>query len=196
MKSLAQNFPSAYELLPSVPFVFGSGGAVSLDDTFGIQYSSVVRTSSGTYASGDDTQWTLNENLLTTADDFAANFGTPSAPTPYPNGVKFYAIIGQGVSTVNGYWERPATPKEILDNQYVVLNDKDVVLVPLYGDGDGTVPLWSLALSTATQLYVNPVECIDCGACVPVCPTTSIFVIEELPEDQNSFIEKNAAYYN
>ena len=49
---------------------------------------------------------------------------------------------------------------------------------------------------TATQLYVNPVECIDCGACVPVCPTTSIFVIEELPEDQNSFIEKNAAYYN
>jgi len=154
MKSLAQNFPSAYELLPSVPFVFGSGGTVSLDDTFGIQYSSVVRTSSGTYASGDDTQWTLNENLLTTAEDFTANFGTPSAPTPYPNGVKFYAIIGQGVSTVNGYWERPATPKEIEDNQYVVLNDKDVVLVPLYGDGDGTVPLWSLAINTATQLYV------------------------------------------
>ena len=49
---------------------------------------------------------------------------------------------------------------------------------------------------TATQLYVNPVECIDCGACVPVCPTTSIFVIEELPEELKSFIEKNAAYYN
>jgi ferredoxin len=49
---------------------------------------------------------------------------------------------------------------------------------------------------TATQLYVNPVECIDCGACVPVCPTTSIFVVEELPDDQKSSIEKNAAYYN
>jgi len=49
---------------------------------------------------------------------------------------------------------------------------------------------------TATQLYVNPVECIDCGACVPVCPTTSIFVVEELPEELKSFIEKNAAYYN
>jgi NAD-dependent dihydropyrimidine dehydrogenase PreA subunit len=50
--------------------------------------------------------------------------------------------------------------------------------------------------ATATQLYVNPAECIDCGACVPVCPTTSIFVVEELPEQQKSVIEKNAAYYN
>ena len=49
---------------------------------------------------------------------------------------------------------------------------------------------------TAAQLYVNPTECIDCGACVPVCPTQSIFVVEELPEEQNSFIDKNAAYYN
>ena len=49
---------------------------------------------------------------------------------------------------------------------------------------------------TAPQLYVNPAECIDCGACVPVCPTQSIFVLEELPEEQKAFIEKNAAYYN
>jgi NAD-dependent dihydropyrimidine dehydrogenase PreA subunit len=26
-----------------------------------------------------------------------------------------------------------------------------------------------------TQLYISPVECIDCGACVPVCPVTAIF---------------------
>lgn len=49
---------------------------------------------------------------------------------------------------------------------------------------------------TVPQLYVNPVECIDCGACVPACPTQSIFVVEELPEEQKAFIEKNAAYYN
>lgn len=49
---------------------------------------------------------------------------------------------------------------------------------------------------TAPQLYVNPVECIDCGACVPVCPTTSIFVLEELPEEYKSFVEKNAAHFN
>jgi len=25
------------------------------------------------------------------------------------------------------------------------------------------------------QLYIDPVECIDCGACVPVCPVSAIF---------------------
>ena len=24
------------------------------------------------------------------------------------------------------------------------------------------------------QLYIDPVECIDCGACVPVCPVSAI----------------------
>lgn len=46
------------------------------------------------------------------------------------------------------------------------------------------------------QLYIHPTECIDCGACVPVCPTTSIFVLEELPEADAHFAEINAAYYN
>jgi len=47
----------------------------------------------------------------------------------------------------------------------------------------------------AAQLYVQPAECIDCGACIPVCPTTSIYVLEELPEEFAHFAEKNAAYY-
>jgi ferredoxin len=50
--------------------------------------------------------------------------------------------------------------------------------------------------ATVPQLYVNPVECIDCGACVPVCPTNSIFVLEELPEEYKSFVDKNAAHFN
>jgi len=49
---------------------------------------------------------------------------------------------------------------------------------------------------TAPQLYIHPGECIDCGACVPVCPTTSIFVLDELPAEQKSFAEKNAAHFN
>jgi len=47
----------------------------------------------------------------------------------------------------------------------------------------------------APQLYVNPADCIDCGACIPVCTSDSIFVAEELPEDKKEFLEKNAAYY-
>ena len=46
------------------------------------------------------------------------------------------------------------------------------------------------------QLYVNPNDCIDCGACVPVCPTNSIFTLEELPAEYAAFAEKNAAFFN
>ena len=31
-------------------------------------------------------------------------------------------------------------------------------------------------------LYINPEECIDCGACEPACPVTAIFVDYDVPE--------------
>ncbi len=46
------------------------------------------------------------------------------------------------------------------------------------------------------QLYVDPVTCIDCGACVPVCEATAVFPVDEVPEEFASFIEVNAAHYN
>jgi ferredoxin len=48
---------------------------------------------------------------------------------------------------------------------------------------------------TATQLYIDPVGCIDCGACIPACTSDSIFAAEDVPEDKKEFLEKNAAYY-
>jgi NAD-dependent dihydropyrimidine dehydrogenase PreA subunit len=48
----------------------------------------------------------------------------------------------------------------------------------------------------APQLYIHPVECIDCGACIPVCPTNSIFVLDELPSELAGFADKNAAYFS
>ena len=42
-----------------------------------------------------------------------------------------------------------------------------------------------------TQLYIDPEECIDCGACEPVCPTTAIFEESSLPEKWKAFIEVN-----
>jgi ferredoxin len=29
------------------------------------------------------------------------------------------------------------------------------------------------------QLYINPVECINCGACVPECPVDAIYSDEK-----------------
>jgi ferredoxin len=45
------------------------------------------------------------------------------------------------------------------------------------------------------MLYIHPDECIDCGACVPVCPVEAIFALEDTPEDSEAFISKNADYY-
>src|SRR4051795_6300907 len=51
------------------------------------------------------------------------------------------------------------------------------------------------AYATEELLYIDPVECIDCGACVPVCPVSAIFALDDLPEKWNAFTERNAKYY-
>lgn len=48
------------------------------------------------------------------------------------------------------------------------------------------------------QLYINPEECIDCGACVPECPVDAIFSSEEhaINSEKNSdSVEKNYKFY-
>lgn len=47
----------------------------------------------------------------------------------------------------------------------------------------------------AEQLYIDPDECIDCGACVPACPVEAIFAEEDLPEQWNEYLEINADWY-
>jgi len=41
-------------------------------------------------------------------------------------------------------------------------------------------------------LVIDPDECIDCGACVPECPTEAIFAEEDLPEKWEDYVEYNA----
>ena len=45
------------------------------------------------------------------------------------------------------------------------------------------------------QFYINPDECIDCGACEPACPVAAIFPEEETPEKWKSFIQVNYDYW-
>ncbi len=44
-------------------------------------------------------------------------------------------------------------------------------------------------------LYIDPEECIDCGACVPTCPRGAIFPEARVPEKWKHCIEVNANYF-
>lgn len=42
------------------------------------------------------------------------------------------------------------------------------------------------------MLYIDPDECIDCGACEPECPVQAIFEDSEVPEDKQEWVAINA----
>ena len=44
------------------------------------------------------------------------------------------------------------------------------------------------------QYYINPDECIDCGACEPECPVEAIFPEDALPDKWEPFVKINYAY--
>jgi NAD-dependent dihydropyrimidine dehydrogenase PreA subunit len=52
------------------------------------------------------------------------------------------------------------------------------------------------AYQTEEMLYIDPEECIDCGACVPVCAVSAVFRIGELPSKWSHFAGRNARYYS
>ncbi|HEX9037744.1 MAG TPA: ferredoxin family protein [Ktedonobacterales bacterium] len=45
------------------------------------------------------------------------------------------------------------------------------------------------------QLYINPDECIDCGACEPACPVAAIFEESAVPDQWKEYTQLNADYF-
>jgi NAD-dependent dihydropyrimidine dehydrogenase PreA subunit len=45
------------------------------------------------------------------------------------------------------------------------------------------------------QLFINPTDCIDCGACEPVCPTNAIYFESDLPQAKKVFVEINRDFF-
>lgn len=48
---------------------------------------------------------------------------------------------------------------------------------------------------SSDMLYINPVECIDCGACEPECPVEAIYEESALPEEWEKYTKINADFF-
>ncbi len=48
---------------------------------------------------------------------------------------------------------------------------------------------------SVAQLYIDPEECIDCGACEPECPVSAIFPQDDVPAEWSNFTQINADYF-
>ena len=46
------------------------------------------------------------------------------------------------------------------------------------------------------MLYIHPDECIDCGACEPVCPVEAIYYEDDVPEQWSGYTKVNAAFFD
>lgn len=45
-------------------------------------------------------------------------------------------------------------------------------------------------------LYIHPDECVDCGACEPVCPVEAIYYEDDLPEEWTVFQRVNEEFFD
>ncbi|MGY1772464.1 ferredoxin [Blastococcus sp. SYSU D00813] len=43
--------------------------------------------------------------------------------------------------------------------------------------------------------FIQPEECVDCGACVQVCPVEAIYYEDDLPEEWAGFTAINASFF-
>jgi len=44
-------------------------------------------------------------------------------------------------------------------------------------------------------LYIHPDECVDCGACEPVCPVEAIYYEDDLPAPLVPYLADNARFF-
>ena len=74
----------------------------------------------------------------------------------------------------------------------------DCIHGPIDIDGQGSeVAGMSKEDIEGKMLYINPDECIDCGACVPECPVKAIFDSEQdaIEAGEEEFVHKNYEFF-
>jgi len=46
------------------------------------------------------------------------------------------------------------------------------------------------------SLYIHPDECVDCGACDPVCPVEAIFYVDDVPDGWEEYTRANVEFFS
>ena len=46
------------------------------------------------------------------------------------------------------------------------------------------------------MLYIQPDECVDCGACEPVCPVEAIYYEDDVPAQWTDYTAANAEWFS
>lgn len=72
----------------------------------------------------------------------------------------------------------------VCDTACVTVCPVDCIHGPIDIDGQGK-EVDNMEIGPKDMLYINPDECINCGACLPECPTAAIY------EDEDEAIEKD-----
>ena len=50
--------------------------------------------------------------------------------------------------------------------------------------------------SSDLSLYIHPDECVDCGACEPVCPVEAIFYEDDVPDEWDAYYKANVEFFD
>jgi NAD-dependent dihydropyrimidine dehydrogenase PreA subunit len=48
----------------------------------------------------------------------------------------------------------------------------------------------------ARSLYIHPDECVDCGACEPVCPVEAIYYEDDVPSEWSDYYRANVEFFD
>jgi NAD-dependent dihydropyrimidine dehydrogenase PreA subunit len=46
------------------------------------------------------------------------------------------------------------------------------------------------------MLYIHPDECVDCGACEPVCPVEAIYYEDDVPDQWKDYTKANVDFFD
>ncbi len=85
------------------------------------------------------------------------------------------------------------------DTACVTVCPVDCIHGPIKIDGGGSeVQNMTKEELKGKQLYINPEECIDCGACVPECPVDAIYDSEEeaIEAGELDKVKENYEFFN